>query len=286
MALLRRMVLPIIVILVLFYLLYCTFLFVAQGRLVFSPSNNMAFTPEETGLPIEEVYLSSEGYRIVGWYMPATDSSSLRHRYVLFFHGNAGNISHRVTTFETLYALGVNVLGIDYRGYGLSEGKPTEQGLYQDAETAYKWLCEEKGINPESIFLFGRSLGGAVAIELATRVPSAGLIVESSFSSVADMGALAFPLVPTRLLLRYKFDSVSKIGKVNVPVLFGHSPADNLVPYRMGRALYEQANSPKGFLELQGSHNELSYLETDSYHKTLKRFLETGNPQPVRAENE
>ena len=271
------MIIEIVSFFIVLYIAYCGLLYFFQDRIMFAPTGELAVKPEDTALDIENEFIATEnGEKINGWYMPAVENAEFSDKYVLFFHGNGGNMSHRVSTMALLGDVGINVLMIDYRGYGLSEGKVTESNLYEDARAAYQWLLKTKSAPADKIFLFGRSLGGAIAVDLATKVDCAGVIVESSFTSAADMGRARFPLVPVSALLRFRFDTIEKIDKVASPLLITHSPDDDLVPYKMGRRLYGRAKSTKEFLDLRGGHNELFYLETPEYISALRRFFAIG----------
>jgi hypothetical protein len=169
------------------------------------------------------------------------------------------------------------VLVFDYRGYGRSDGKPSEQNVYEDAQAAWSWLVAVRQTAPDKIFIFGRSLGGAVAIDLATRVNCAGVILESTFTSAVDMGSKLYPFVPVRLVARFSFDSLSKMGRVLCPVMVAHSPDDEMIPYAMGRTLYEAAHSEKLFVDLTGHHNDLLSLDSDLYRNALRGFLSRHN---------
>jgi len=248
-----------------------------QKKIVFYPTKEMVMTPDEFNLAYEDVFIEvGDGDRIHGWYFPAAASAGTAceaARTVLFCHGNAGNISHRFETITYLAELGVSQLIFDYQGYGRSSGSPSESNVYADAMAAYRWLVDEKGIRPEDIVVFGRSLGGAVAIDLASRVDCGGLIVESSFTSAVEVGKLMFPVVPVRLLLRVKFDSVNKISACSCPVIVAHSPGDELIPFRMGQELFERANEPKQFVQLSGGHNERLYFDDPAYRAALVNLL-------------
>ena len=258
-------------------LAFVVFFYFYQKRIVFYPAKEMAMTPDELNLAFEDVYINVEDAdRIHGWYFPAAAPAGAdceTARTVLFCHGNAGNISHRFETITYLAELGVSQLIFDYRGYGRSSGSPTETNVYADAMAAYRWLVDKKGIRPEDIVVFGRSLGGAVAIDLASRVDCGGLIVESSFTSAGEMGRLMFPVFPVRLLLRVKFDSVDKISACGCPVIVAHSPGDDLIPFRMGQKLFERAVEPKQFVQLSGGHNERVYFNDPAYRAALVDLL-------------
>ncbi len=237
-------------------------LYFGQSKLLFIPSRTIDATPDEAGLTYRDVYIPV-----------AQEGSPPPAGTVLFCHGNAGNISHRLPTVQFLLRRGVNVLLFDYRGYGRSDGASSEQNAYADALAAYHWLVRRQGVSPDELFLFGRSLGGAVAVDLAGRVECAGVILESSFTSVAEMGRRLYPFLPIRLLVRYRFDSVSKIGRLTCPVLVAHSPDDDMIPFDMGRELFAAAAADKEFLELSGGHNDLDCLQNEKYIKGLESFF-------------
>ena len=253
----------------------CVALYFYQTKLVFYPTREFAITPSQLQLPYEDVYIDvTTKERIHGWYFPADNPDSDKKRPVaLFCHGNTGNISHRLETVELVLHLGADILLFDYRGYGKSDGSPSEDNVYTDAEACYNWLVEQKGVRPENIILFGRSLGGAVVIELARRVKCGGLVVESSFTSAEEMGKKIFPLIPIKYLLRYRFDSIGKIGSVTCPVLVTHSPDDEIIPFEMGRQLFTAANEPKRFVTLRGGHNEREYFADGIYTVALNDLL-------------
>lgn len=248
------------------------YIYFNQKNMVFFPIKELALTPGQLGLDYEDVYINlAVNEKIHGWYFPVSDSGN--SKVVLFCHGNAGNISHRIETAQFLLNQKVNVLMFDFRGYGNSDGEPGEENIYADAWACYDWLLAEKKFKPENVFIFGRSLGGAVAVNLADKVKCGGLVVESSLTSAADMGKKLFPFFPVKWLLRYKFDSIGKIGSVNCPVLITHSRHDDIVPFSMGQALFQAAKEPKQFVELPGKHNERDYLENARYLNAFKRFL-------------
>jgi len=266
-----RMVFWLIGVIVFVFLSMSIYLYFYQKNMVFYPMKDLAVTPADMNIEYEDAYIrTDDDVTIHAWYIPADSSGS---QAVLFCHGNAGNISHRLETIEFLHRLGLSVLIFDYHGYGLSSGEPSEQGVYGDARSCYDWLATEKGYAAENIILFGRSLGGAVAIDLASRVPCRALVVESSFTSAADMARRIFPFLPTGLILRYRFDSMSKIDKVNCPVLITHSPDDDLIPFYMGEKLFERAGQPKQFLEISGGHNERDYMNAAEYKKAFESLI-------------
>ncbi|HLL16405.1 MAG TPA: alpha/beta hydrolase [Pyrinomonadaceae bacterium] len=232
---------------------------------------------------VEDVQLTAaDGVRLHGWYctprmgtaggafVPVEARATL-----LFLHGNAGNISHRYEIIGYLMQLPANVLIIDYRGYGKSEGRPSEEGLYADARAAWDYLIAARGVPATQIVIFGESLGGAVAIDLASKTNACGLVVQSSFTSIADMAGEVLPFVP-RFVLRTKMDSLSKIASVSSPKLFIHSQADEIIPYRLGRRLFDAARPPKQFYEVKGaSHNLMYEIGGAPYYEALRGFIES-----------
>ncbi|KAA3631987.1 MAG: alpha/beta hydrolase [Calditrichaeota bacterium] len=269
-----KMLLWIPVIIVALYLVIMLYIYFNQDKLVFYPTENFALTPDQLELEFETIELKiSDSVIIHGWFISPKEKKS--DKVILFCHGNAGNISHRLETAEYLSKLGVPIFLFDYRGYGHSTGSPTEEGVYEDAQTAYNWLVQSKQYKPEEIIIFGRSLGGAVGVELASRVKCGGLIVESSFTTVAEMGKKLFPIFPIKQLIRYKFDSFTKIKTLQCPILVTHSPDDDLIPYWMGEKLYEQAPEPKDFVKLSGPHNSREYFENEAYKIALVSLFES-----------
>ena len=229
----------------------CLSLYVFQERIAFVPSKSVVTTPQAVGLVYEDVYLSAGDERIHAWYVPAKSA----RLSVLFCHGNAGNISHRLETLSLLNSLGVNTLIFDYAGYGLSDGKPSEAQTYRDVEAAWRFLIEDKSVDPGAIVLFGRSLGGAVATWIAAKEEPGALILESTFVSIIAMGKKMYPIFPVRLLARVRYDSAALIEKIKSPKLFIHSRDDETIPFDHGAALYSKAQEPKIFVEIRGSHN-------------------------------
>jgi hypothetical protein len=245
-------------------------LYVMQPGMVFQPWAELVMTPDAVGLVFEDIRIPVADHESIhAWYFPAKQAEVT----VLFCHGNAGNISHRLETAAFLVDQHCNALIFDYRGYGISDGTPSEENVYRDAAAAYAWLTTEKGVPAEQIVIMGRSLGGAVAVDLAARVNCRALILESTFSSAADMARELFPFLPVHLLLRFQFDSVSKIGKVSVPILMVHSPDDEIVPFAFGRKLFAAAPEPKSFVEISGGHNERDYLQDFGYQAAFRTAI-------------
>lgn len=247
-----------------------TLLYLLQERLLFHPTRTLVGTPLDVGLIFEDIYLkTSDGEVLHGWWVPQEDAFAT----VLFFHGNAGNISGRIDTVEKLYHVGLNVFIFDYRGYGQSTGSPSEDGLYEDAKTAWQYLVGKRSIPPEQIVLHGRSLGGGPAAWLAERVDPAALILESTFTSVPDAGAHHYPFLPVRMLSNIDFDTLARVGHCRCPVLVAHSPDDDVIPFEQGERLFNAARDPKVFLELAGLHNEAHAISGHRYQAGLAAFL-------------
>lgn len=246
-----------------------------QPRMLFFPFGSLSATPVDWGLDYEDVRLvTDDGVELHGWLISAPIRRSTPPDTLLFFHGNAGNVSHRGESIAIFTALGLDVLIIDYRGYGRSDGSHSEQGFYADAAAAWNWLTETRAIPPEKIVIFGRSLGGAVATQLAARTQPAALIVESSFDRLQGLAETHYPLLSRLIPLRYRFASVEHMAAVRCPVLVLHSPDDRIVPYRLGQRLYEAASEPKVFVELHGDHNEGFLRSQPQYQEALASFLE------------
>ncbi|HLD63367.1 MAG TPA: alpha/beta hydrolase, partial [Candidatus Peribacteraceae bacterium] len=242
------------------------------SRLVFYPEvdREVAATPALAGLQYEDIHLKTvDGIGLHGWYIPAAQPRGT----VLFLHGNAGNISHRLDSIEMFHRLGYSTLIFDYRGYGNSGGKPTEQGTYRDAEAAWRYLTEQRHIPSCRIVLFGESLGGAVAAWLAAREKPAALVIASGFTSVPDLGQQLYPYLPVRWLARIRYDTREYLRAVTAPVLIAHSPEDDIIPFEHGRALFAAANPPKQFLELAGGHNDGFIFMRESWVRVLGDFL-------------
>ena len=231
---------------------------------------------------VEDAYFKAEdGVTIHGWYctpcrlVDGRDAPVPTEAVLLYLHGNAGNISHRYDQVHLLMFLGVAVFIVDYRGYGRSGGKPSERGIYRDARAAWNWLTAERGIAPDRIVVLGKSLGGAVAIDLAADATCdpAGLIAESTYTSVADMARRVMPIIPASCI-RTKMDSLAKISRVSCPKLFVHSPVDEVVPFELGCRLYDAAAEPKQFYQVDGArHNETAQVGGKPYMRQLQAFI-------------
>ena len=246
------------------------FVYLQQPRMVFFPLKEIEQTPDQWGLRYEQVTLkSTHGNRISGWYIPAEHAD----RALLFFHGNGGNISHRRESIEIFHHLGLNVLIIDYQGYGKSEGTPGEQAMYDDGRAAFDYLVNERKFKKENIVVFGRSLGGAVAARITAEKQPGAAILESTFASVPDVASYYFPVMSKIIISRYRFNSMAQVRKIHCPLLVLHSKQDDVIPYMSGVKLYNAANNPRTFVEMAGDHNSGFMQSQPAYEEVLASFL-------------
>ena len=235
------------------------------------PDRALGASPSDIGLDYEEVSLTtSDNERLHGWYVPAADSRGV----LLFFHGNAGNISHRLDSIKIFHELGLDTLIIDYRGYGQSTGKATEQGTYLDAQATWDYLINSRRIPGDRIIIFGRSLGGAIGAWLGVQNTPAAVIIESSFSSGVDMAHRLYPFLPVRLITRLHYPVVDYASRLNCPVLVVHSRHDEIIPFSMGQAIYAAVKQHKNFLELRGDHNNGFLISQREYVTGLNDFTQ------------
>jgi uncharacterized protein len=223
-------------------------------------------------VPLEDVWFTAEdGTRLFGWYVASRRSSAM----MLWCHGNAGNMIHRLENLAMLYEYGFSVFLFDYRGYGRSEGMPSEKGLYQDARAAYQYLTDVRHHEPAGIVAFGRSLGAAVAGNLATERKVAGLILESAFPSVAAMAKQQFNGLPAHWLLGSRFPLIERLKSIHVPMLMIHGDQDSIVPFYLGEQVFLAAPEPKSLYVVKGAdHNNLPIVGGQPYLSTLKKFIE------------
>jgi len=244
--------------------------FAFQSHLVYFPERVLVANPSGAGLEFEVVNLgTSDNLALHGWFVPSSGQNGV----LLYFHGNGGNISHRIESLHQFHRMGLSTLIFDYRGYGQSEGEPTEEGTYLDAEAAWNYLTTVRGFQPKEVILLGRSLGGAVASWLAARVRPRVLIIESTFTSIPERGAEIYPYFPVRLLSRFEYNTLERIGSANCPVLIVHSPEDEIVPFNHGQRLFEAARPPKEFLQISGGHNDGFFVSAQRYERELSSFI-------------
>jgi len=242
-----------------------------EPRMIYFPWRELERTPADLGLAYEDVALAtSDGETLHAWFLPAAATAPVT---VLLLHGNAGNISHRFDKLALLRALGVDVLILDYRGYGRSTGRPDEAGTYRDADAAYAYLTARRRLDPRRIVVYGESLGAAVAADLASRRPVGGLVLESVFSSAVEVAHELFPFLPARLLVRNRYDSASKMATVQAPVLILHSRDDEFFGWHHPQRLYDAAREPKRLVELRGGHNDAFLVSQAAYTRALAAFF-------------
>jgi fermentation-respiration switch protein FrsA (DUF1100 family) len=243
-----------------------------QDKLLYYPGvgRELVATPERVGLSFEDLAIRTEdGETLHAWWIPARHARGA----VIVFHGNAGNISHRLDYGVMFDRLGFSTLLVEYRGYGRSSGSPSEQGSYRDAAASWQWLTQTKGIPAGDVVLFGESLGGAVAAWLAARERPRALVLASTFTSVPDLAAQLYPFLPVRLLSRYEYNTLDALPRIQAPVLVAHSPSDDIVPYSHGERLFAAAQEPKSFLELSGGHNDGFVFTRAEWVSALGAFL-------------
>jgi len=286
--LVRMALLYLIAILVLVYVIWGLTLLFIQPKLLYRPAREVSFTPAHLDLEYEEIaFQSADGVKLTGWYIPAKDGgrttedggqriAPLSETTVLVCHGNGGNIAYLLDSLNLFSHLGLNCFAFDYRGYGNSSGRPTEAGMYLDAQAAYDWLTGVKGVPPEQIVLLGRSLGASVAAHLAGRVRAAGLVTESAFTSYVDMAARFYRYLPVRVFRHFlfRYDTLACIKDVRCPVMIVHSRDDELVPFACATRLFEAANEPKHFVEILGNHSGGFLLSGDMYKGAWLKWLD------------
>jgi len=275
------------------YVGLCLLLLFRQSSYVYYPDRQVGLTPAYFRIPFEDVRIETgDGETLAGWYVEAADGAAepcANSLTVMLCHGNGGDIGDRLMTVQTFRDMGLNVLLFDYRGYGDSTGRPSEQGTYTDAMAVWEYLTRERGARPDRIVIFGRSLGSAVGTWLAKRVEPAALVLESAFTSAPDMAGRMFPYLPVRLLCRFRYDTIGVIGEVGCPVLVIHSPGDEMVPFEHGKRLFDAAQEPKQMIETRGGHND-GGVEADAlFLRAFKSFLAkhaAGEPMPGNVDEE
>ncbi len=296
-------VLTILGMLVVSYIGLALILYFMQPKFVYDPTRELPYTPAELGLDFEEVtFKTGDRLQLHGWFVPATAKSlgeagtapnadlsgvakAKTDFTVLYCHGNGGNMMFFLDMVNLLNGLGVNCFIFDYRGYGSSEGRPSENGTYLDVRAAYRWLTKKKGIAPQQIIIFGWSLGASVAAYLAGKVRSAGLVIEGAFTSYADIGSKYYPYMPVKWFARFNYPTIDYIRKVKRPVMVIHSRDDETVPFEFGLSLYDAANEPKEFIELRGGHNEAFLTSSETYKKAWMKWLGSLKESAQKAES-
>ncbi len=241
-----------------------------ERKHIYYPTGKIEFTPRDIKLSFEDIYFNaSDGVRLNGWFIPVDNPKAT----LLFCHGNGGNISHRMHSLAIFNKLGLNVFLFDYRGYGRSSGRASEEGTYLDARAAYDYVAGREDVDRTKIVLYGESLGGAIAYDLATVSNVSAVITLGTFSSIVDMGKAIYPFLPLRLIVRTKYDAASMVGNVEVPKLIIHSVDDEIVPFEQGKKLFSSASDPKEFYEMQGGHNDAIFTYEDEFSERIGDFL-------------
>ncbi|HXG37785.1 MAG TPA: alpha/beta hydrolase [Bacteroidota bacterium] len=253
-------------------LFWMLLLMLFEERFIFFPSSYPdGYYEEARSLPFLEDcwFMTEDGVKLHGWF--ARRDSAIAT--LVISHGNAGNLSHRLPIIKTFRDFGFNVFMYDYRGYGRSEGSPTEEGVYRDGRAAFDYVIRRSDVDSTNVILFGTSLGGAVAVDVALDRPAAGMILESTFSSARDVARVAYPFLPAQFLLRSKFDSAEKIRSIRIPLLFLHGDQDSIIPISLGRKLFEAANEPKTFHVVSGAdHNDIFWVGGRAYLEQIRNF--------------
>lgn len=264
------------------YVLVLALVRIFESRLIFFPDYPGRLEGEwhPRALPVQDVWLTAaDGTKLHAWWIPSDQAKFT----FLAFHGNAANIANRAPAYEFLRELPANVLALEYRGYGRSEGKPSEAGLYRDSEAAYEYLVNTKGMDPKTIVSFGQSLGSAVAAHLAAQHEVGGVVLEAPFPSAARMARQVFWFLPgLGLLVHSQFDTQVRLRQINAPVLIVHCRQDPVIPFQFGQEVYNAARPPKDFLQIDGQcHEEASLIAPAQYRVALQNFLNSLNHHPA-----
>ncbi len=243
-----------------------------QDRFIYFPSHALVMNPRDVGCPYEDIVISpSNGIQLHGWYIPAEKEAGV----LVYFHGNAGNIGHRVPVLPLFPRENLSICLFDYRGYGRSKGRPSEAGLYADGRAVIAWLIHERRIPPEKLILLGESLGGAIAARLAREYPVAGIILISAFPSLADIAAHHYWYFPVRALLRARYPTADDLKATNVPVLMIHGRADRIVPLSMAARLREAGGERVRWVVVAGGHNDVLFVEKGRVQVEIRSFIQT-----------
>jgi fermentation-respiration switch protein FrsA (DUF1100 family) len=273
------MLIKIIIALALFYIAAMIAIYFAQALFIYAPNiptRELSSTPADIGLAFEEVTLrTADNEKLHGWFIPAVSTNNQLEKTVLFMHGNAGNISHRLENIRIYHQLGLNFFIFDYRGYGQSTGNTSEAGTYLDAAAAWDYLIGEQNMNAEQIIIAGRSLGGGVASELANNVTPAMLILESTFTSMPDASKKHYPFMPISIILKHRYETLNKLKNISCPIVIVHSRNDEVIPFSHAEINFERANQPKKFIELRGGHGNGFLLSERDYVAGLQDALQT-----------
>lgn len=278
----QKFLLPSFRVLVFAYIGLAIALYFGQSNMVFMPSKDVLETPKSVGLKFEDIQITTQdNVNLSAWFVPAKENNSIGKAVILFCHGNGGNIGNRISYLPIFKDLGLATFLFDYRGYGKSEGKPTEDGTYKDVEAAWQYLTQERNIPPQKIIIYGESLGGAIAsyiVQTTTQQNSqnsaAGLILASTFTSISDRAAELYPFLPIRLLSKFSYNSIERLPNIKIPVLIIHSTEDEIIPFHHGEKNFQVANQPKKFIRLRGSHNEGFLDSLETYRNSIYEFVQ------------
>ena len=278
----QKFLLPVIRVLVLAYIGLVIALYFGQSNRVFMPRKDVLETPKSIGLKFEDIQIrTKDNVNLSAWFVPAKDKDPIGKGVILFCHGNGGNIGNRVSYLPIFKDLGLATFLFDYRGYGKSEGQPSEEGTYKDVEAAWQYLTQERKIPPQKIMIYGESLGGAIASYIAQTTTqqnpqnsAAGLILTSTFTSISDRAAEIYPFLPIRLLSRFSYNSIDRLPNIKIPVLIIHSTEDEIIPFHHGEKNFQVANSPKKLVKLRGSHNEGFLDSLETYRNGINEFIQ------------
>ncbi len=278
----QKFLLPCLRILVLAYIGLAIALYFGQSNLVYMPSQALTETPANIGLKFEDIQITAkDNVNLNAWFVPAKDNDQIGKGVILFCHGNGGNISNRVSYLPIFKDLGLSTFLFDYRGYGKSEGKPTEAGTYADVEAAWQYLTQERKISPKKIIIYGESLGGAIAAYIAQLTSqdrknnAGGLVLASTFTSISDRASELYPFLPIRLLSRFSYNSIERLPSIKIPVLIMHSTEDEIIPFHHSDRNFQAANQPKKLVKLRGDHNGGFLDSLETYRNGLNEFIQS-----------
>jgi len=252
------------------FIVYAVYLYFNQSKYVYFPTSDIVTTPSDSGLFYEDLMLkTSDGIKISAWYIHAENPKAT----LLFFHGNGGNISYRIEFIEMFYSLNISTFIIDYRGYGKSEGSPTEEGTYLDSEAAWDYLVNDKNTDPSSIVIYGKSLGGPIAARLAEKHNPAALILDSTFTSTKDIAVKLYPFLPVKKFFKFEYDTVRYLKGVDCPILIIHSIDDSYIPFSHAEKLFDTVDGEKELVETKGDHNTSFMISRQIYKNSIDNIL-------------
>jgi pimeloyl-ACP methyl ester carboxylesterase len=278
----QKFLLPVIRILVFAYIGLAIALYFGQSNLVYMPSKDVIETPETVGIKFEDIQIvTKDNVNLDAWFVSAKDDNPVGKGVILFCHGNGGNISNRLSYLPIFKDLGLSTLLFDYRGYGKSEGKPTEEGTYADVEAVWQYLTQEKQIPPQKIIIYGESLGGAIASYIAEKTTqpdgknsAGGLVLASTFTSISDRASELYPFLPIRWLSQFSYNSIDRLPNIKIPILIIHSTDDEIIPFTHGDRNFQAANQPKTLVKIRGDHNGGFLDSLETYRNGLNEFIQ------------